>query len=223
MTDVFGENWTTALVLVAHPDDPEYGLASAVARWTSQGKRVVYALATSGEVGIEGMPPEEAGPLRRGEQIASAAAVGVHEVDFWDFPDSELANTPELRAKISETIDRVGPDIVVTLYGGPEWAPGQPNQRDHMEFSAAVVEAYDNLHSHPQALYCNGPNITHAVDVTGFVDTAVAALAEHKVYLEVLDPSTPVIEQARNQVDFCTQPIDGFDAERATGLELLRG
>ena len=57
-------DWSTALVLVAHPDDPEYGMSAAIARWTREGKRVVYGLASSGEVGIEGMPAAKAGPLR---------------------------------------------------------------------------------------------------------------------------------------------------------------
>lgn len=223
MTELFPENWSTALVLVAHPDDPEYGMAAAVARWTSQGKRVVYALATSGEEGIQGMSPEECGPLREGEQIASAAVVGVDEVEFWGFPDSEIFNTPELRAKVTETIGRIRPDIVLSLYGGPEWAPGFPNQRDHMQFADAVVEAFDAIDDAPRALFCNGPNITHAADVEGFTDAAVQALECHRVYLEVLDPETPVVDQATAQVDRGTGPIEGFDAVRASGFELLRG
>ena len=31
----FPTDWQTALVLVAHPDDPEYGMAAAVARVSS--------------------------------------------------------------------------------------------------------------------------------------------------------------------------------------------
>ena len=51
----------------------------------------------------QGMAPEEAGPLREDEQRRSAAIVGVDHVEFWDFPDSNIRNTPELRAKIAET------------------------------------------------------------------------------------------------------------------------
>ena len=71
------ESWSSALAIVAHPDDLEYGTAAAIARWTAQGKRVVYTLATSGEAGIDGLAPEDAGPLREQEQRASAAVVGV--------------------------------------------------------------------------------------------------------------------------------------------------
>ena len=88
MATSFPTNWHTALVLVPHPDDPEYGMAAAVHRWTSEGKQVIYTLATSGEAGIEGMPPEECGPIREEEQRRSAAHVGVDVVEFLGFPDS---------------------------------------------------------------------------------------------------------------------------------------
>ncbi len=218
----FPTDWSSALILVAHPDDPEYGMAAAVARWTAEGKLVAYALATSGEAGIEGMAPAEAGPLREDEQRASAAVVGVDEVEFWGFPDSQVRNTDALRAKIAETIVRVNPDIVLTLYGGPEFAPGRPNQRDHMEFTAAVVEAYDALTEPPRALFESGPGSTHAVDVDGYVQSAVDSLAEHKVYLGVLDPHTPVVEQARAQVQMMVAPKDGFAATHAVGFTALR-
>ncbi|MET0825482.1 MAG: PIG-L family deacetylase, partial [Acidimicrobiales bacterium] len=66
----FPEDWSRALAVVAHPDDLEYGTASAVAKWTDQGKWVGYVLATSGEAGIDGLAPAEAGPLRESEEIA---------------------------------------------------------------------------------------------------------------------------------------------------------
>ena len=108
MLEAFPTDWRTALLLVPHPDDPEYGCAAAVAKWTAQGKTVHYALACRGEVGIAGMPAEEAGPLRESEQRRSAAIVGVEDVQFWDFPDSQIRDTPELRAKIADTITAVG-------------------------------------------------------------------------------------------------------------------
>jgi len=43
--EVLPEDWQRALAIVAHPDDLEYGAASAVARWTDQGKWVGYVLA----------------------------------------------------------------------------------------------------------------------------------------------------------------------------------
>ena len=224
MTDVqpFPSDWNTALVLVPHPDDPEYGCAAAVAKWTSSGKTVHYALACRGEAGIEGMPPEEAGPLREGEQRRSAAIVGVDDVQFWDFPDSNIRNTPELRAKIAESITELAPDVVITLYSGPEWAPGAPNQRDHIEFSNAVAAAYDSLAAPPRWLFENGPEITHVETVDGYVDVAVESLAAHDVYLAVLDPDTPVEEQARKQVEMTTAPRPEFGGKHAVEFILRR-
>lgn len=219
----FPTDWTKALVLVAHPDDPEYGMAAAVDRWTVEGKHVVYALATSGEEGIEGMPPEQCGPIREAEQIASAAIVGVDEVEFWGFPDSRLRNDEALRAKITEVIERERPDIVLSLYGGPEWGPGLPNQSDHMEFSAAVLDAYDALTSHrPRLLFENGPHPTHAVEVADHVEAAVRSLAAHSEYLSVLDPDTPVVDQARAQVEGSTAAREDFGGRRASCFELKR-
>ena len=76
------EDWDRAVAVVAHPDDLEYGVASAIARWTGQGKQVSYLLATRGEAGIAGMPPADVGPLRVAEEKASAAVVGVSQVEF---------------------------------------------------------------------------------------------------------------------------------------------
>jgi LmbE family N-acetylglucosaminyl deacetylase len=219
----FPTDWRTGLVLVPHPDDPEYGCAAAVAKWTSQGKHVHYALACRGEVGIPGMSPEECGPLREREQRLSSAIVGVDDVQFWDFPDSQIFNTPELRAKIAETITELAPDVVITLYSGPEWAPGAPNQRDHIEFSLAVAGAYDSLPNKPRWFFENGPHGTHGEVVDDFIDVAVDSLAAHDVYLSVHNPDVPVAEQARIQVDRTTlPPLPGFEGHRSVEFILKR-
>jgi LmbE family N-acetylglucosaminyl deacetylase len=218
----FPSDWDSAVVLVAHPDDPEYGVAAAVAKWTSAGRTVRYALACRGEVGIEGMPPEEAGPLREGEQRRSAAIVGVEHVEFWDFPDGHILNTSELRAKIAQTLVEYQPDVVVTLYSGPEWAPGRPNQRDHIEFSNAVAAAVDSLDRPPRWFFECGPDPTHGETVDGFVDRAVESLAAHHVYLSVLDPQTPVADQARAQVEMATPSCPAFDGAPTVGFILKR-
>jgi LmbE family N-acetylglucosaminyl deacetylase len=223
MLEPFPTDWQTALLLVPHPDDPEYGCAAAVAKWTSLGKTVHYAFACRGEEGIAGMPPEQAGALREAEQRRSGAIVGVEDLQFWDFPDSQICNTAELRAKIAETITALAPDVVLTIYSGPEWAPGAPNQRDHIEFSNAVAAAYDSLRDPPRWLFENGPEVTHAevIDDDCF-DRAVASLAAHEVYLSVLDPDTPVPEQARRQIDMTTTPRPEYGGLRTVEFILRR-
>src|SRR6185295_9570109 len=81
------ENWERCLAVAAHPDDIEYGTASAVARWTAAGKQVSYLLATRGEAGIDGMSPEQAAVVREEEERAGAREVGVEVVEFLDHRD----------------------------------------------------------------------------------------------------------------------------------------
>ena len=68
------EDWTRGLAVVAHPDDLEYGAASAIARWTGQGKEIAYCLVTAGEAGIDAMAPDEAARVRRAEEEARGQA-----------------------------------------------------------------------------------------------------------------------------------------------------
>ena len=133
-----------------------------------------------------------------------------------------IRNTVELRAKIADTITALRPDLVVTIYSGPEWAPDAPNQRDHVEFSNAVAAAYDSLADPPRWLFENGPDITHGETVDGYVGVAVASLAAHEKYLAVLDPDTPVEDQARQQVDATTAPRAEFGGRRTVGFILRR-
>lgn len=222
MAELFPIDWRTALVLVPHPDDPEYGIGAAVAKWTDSGRTVHYALASRGEVGIAGTPPDVAGPVRELEQRRSAAIVGVEDVRFWDFPDGAICDTPELRARIAGAITEFAPDVVVTIYSGPEWAPGYPNQRDHIEFANAVRTAYDSLADPPRWLFENGPQPTHCEPVDGYLDVAVDSLAAHEAYLSVLDPQTPVVEQARRQVESATPPNEEFGGRPTTGFIIQR-
>ena len=71
------EDWSTALCIVAHPDDLEFGSAAAIARWSRQGKHVTYCMVTSGEAGIDSMHPRDARAVREAEQLEAARLVGV--------------------------------------------------------------------------------------------------------------------------------------------------
>ena len=90
------EDWERAVAVVAHPDDLEYGTASAIARWTDQGKELVYVLVTNGEAGIDGMAPAEVGPLRQEEERRSAAVVGVDHVEFLGHADGMVDHPHDL-------------------------------------------------------------------------------------------------------------------------------
>lgn len=227
------EDWQRGLVIVAHPDDIEYGAAAAVARWTGQGKDIRYVLATSGEAGIAGMAPADAGPLREGEEIASAAVVGVSEVEFLGYPDGRVEESLALRRDLAAAIRRHRPDMVVLFNFGDVWAPGYVNSADHRAVGRAALDAVSDAGNEwifrelaelepwtPRWAAVVGPKMTHAVDVTDTVDKAEASLAEHRRYLEALSDE-PVADQVRTVLDMTTGRIDGFPAERAVGFELF--
>ncbi|MBY0441912.1 MAG: PIG-L family deacetylase [Mycobacteriaceae bacterium] len=222
MVEPFPSDWRLAVCLVPHPDDPEYAAAAAVAKWTSAGKHVRYVFACRGEAGIPGMSHEQTGRVREAEQRRAAEIVGVSDLDFWDFPDSNICDGPELRQKIVDTLTELNPDVVLTIYGGPEWAPGMPNQPDHREFAAAVIAAYDSLDAPPRWLFWNEPGGGYVETVDEFIDVAVDALAAHEKYLAVLDPAVGVVEQARRVVNMTTPARDDCQGRRAVGFTLVR-
>ncbi|WP_067479837.1 PIG-L deacetylase family protein [Nocardia amamiensis] len=231
--DQVPEDWQRGLVIVAHPDDIEYGAAAAVARWTRQGKDVRYVLVTSGEAGIAGVRPAIAGPLREAEEIASAEVVGVREVEFLGYPDGRVRESLELRRDLAAAIRRHQPEMVVLFNFGDTWAPGYANSADHRAVGRAALDAISDAGNEwifPEIAEWKpwsarwaavvGPVATHAVDVTETLDLAAASLAEHRRYLEALS-SEPVADQVRAVVERATGPKDGFPAAHAVGFELF--
>ena len=197
------EDWERALAVVAHPDDLEYGAAGAIARWTGQGRSVSYLLACRGEAGIDGIPPEECGPLREREQIASAAVVGVTEVEFLDHPDGMIEHTLALRRDIAAAIRRHRPELVIIGNHRETWATGGLNMADHRAVGAAALDAVrdagnrwvfrdlaeaglDPWNGVRWVAVAASPQATHAVDITPTFDRSVASLNEHRAYLAAL-------------------------------------
>lgn len=202
-------DWQRALAIVAHPDDLEYGCAAAIAAWTAQGKQVAYVLATRGEAGIDGLDPAKAAPLREREQRASAAVVGVSEVDFLDHPDGVIEYGTALRRDLAAAIRRHRPELVITLnhhdtWGGPAW-----NTPDHKAVGRATIDAASDAGNRwifPDAgpepwdgvrwvAVANSPYATHAIDVSDTLELGVRSLLEHRTYIEALtdeDPETYV-------------------------------
>lgn len=197
------EDWERAIAIVAHPDDLEYGAASAIARWTSQGKDIRYVLATRGEAGIDSMPPDVAGPIRVEEQIRSAGAVGVGVVEFLDHPDGLVVNGVELRRDLAGAIRRHQPEVIIASNYRERWSETGPwNHVDHRELGRALPDAVrdaGNRWLFPDAGepwsgvrwigYNASTEPTHAVDVTEHLEAGVASLECHRTYIEALgDP-----------------------------------
>lgn len=194
------EAWDRALAIAAHPDDFEYGIASAVAKWTRAGKQVVYLLATRGEAGLA-IPPAEAGPLREDEERRSAAVVGVADVEFLDHRDGVVEYGLALRRDLAAAIRRRRPDVVLTINHRDSWGGPSFNMADHRAVGLATLDAVRDAAnpwifpelaaeglqawSGVRGVYVGGsPRATHAVDVTGHLDAGIASLREHAAYLE---------------------------------------
>jgi LmbE family N-acetylglucosaminyl deacetylase len=198
------EDWTRALAVVAHPDDLEYGAASAIARWTAQGKHVTYCLVTAGEAGIDSIPPDACAPLRMDDERRSAACVGVHDVEFLAHPDGLVEASSVLRRDLATVIRRVRPEVLVSINHRDEW-PGGLNHADHRAVGAALLDATRDAANRwifpgaggPAwsgvrfALFGASPRARHGVDITATIDAGVASLREHQTYLDALAPGTP--------------------------------
>jgi LmbE family N-acetylglucosaminyl deacetylase len=130
----------TVMVVVAHPDDIEYGMAAAVDRWVKAGKTVTYLLASRGEAGIDTMPPEEAGPVREAEERAGAKVVGVDVVDFLDFHDGVIEYGVPLRRELCRVMRMRRPDCVVSQ-GHDVRFMNMLSQSDHRAVGLATLDA----------------------------------------------------------------------------------
>lgn len=200
------ENWDRALCVAAHPDDLEYGSASAVARWTSQGKTVTYLLATRGEAGIDGMHPDQAASLREEEERAGARQVGVDVVEFLDYRDGVVEYGLPLRRDIARAIRRQRPEVVVGGAFSERMIGGITNQADHRVVGLGTLDAArdaGNRWIFPELLaeglepwggvryvcFAGALQPSHGVDVTGHLPRGIASLQAHKVYMEGLGDS----------------------------------
>ena len=194
------ESWDSGVAVVAHPDDLEYGMASAIARWTSQGKRITYVLATRGEAGIAAMAPARTGPLREEEQQRSAAVVGVRDLEFLDHRDGAVEYGLALRRDIAASLRRIRPDVVITMNFELTWGEGGGvNHVDHRAVGLATLDAcrdaanewiFDDAGAAWTGItgvYVAGmPSPTHFVDVTDTIELGVTSLREHRAYIDGL-------------------------------------
>lgn len=217
------EDWERCLCVAAHPDDIEYGTASAVARWTAQGKQATYLLATRGEAGIDALHPDRAGPRREEEERAGAREVGVEVVEFLDYRDGVVEYGLPLRKDIARAIRRHRPEVVVSGDFAVRMVGGLTNQADHRAVGLATLDAArdaGNRWVFPEladeglqpwsgvryVCFNGAEHPTHGVDVTGYVDRGIASLKAHEEYMKGLgeaafDPALflPWIAEASGQ------------------------
>ena len=192
------EHVERALCVLAHPDDVDFGSAGTVATWTDAGTEVVYCLVTDGDAGgFDDTPRHEMGPLRRAEQTAAAAQLGVTDLRFLGYPDGRLELTLDLRRDISRVIRQVRPQRVLTTSPERMWDRVGASHPDHMTVGEAVLRAVypdarnpfafpelladEDLEAWtvPEVWLSASPQAHHAVDVTDTAERKFAALESH--------------------------------------------
>jgi LmbE family N-acetylglucosaminyl deacetylase len=133
------------LVVVAHADDIEFGMAGTVARWTDAGTKVTYCIVTDNSSGSNEPGADIAALVqtRREEQLASAAVVGVTDVRFLGYRDGMLQPTLELRRDITRIIRELRPQVVATTDPTMVFSQenGYINHPDHRAAAEAATYA----------------------------------------------------------------------------------
>ena len=197
MTD---EKIERALVVVAHPDDVDFGAAGTIAGWTDEGIEVTYALCTNGDAG--GFDPtvarEDIAGIRQEEQRAAAKELGVSDVRFLDYPDGQLVPSWDLRRDLSRVIRQVRPQRILMQSPEINWeriAASHPDHRAAGEATLCAVypdarnpfthttllqdEQLEAWSVHDVWVMAAGTGANRWVDVTDTFDRKVAALRAH--------------------------------------------
>ncbi len=193
------DRFNKAMVVVAHPDDPEFFCGGTIARWVREGIEVAYLICTRGDKGSNDptMTSERLAAIREQEQRAAGRVLGVHQIQFLDYRDGELEPSLRLRGEIVREIRRFRPDVVITTDPTTRFARGiYPNHADHRVvgdvtldalFPAAGTRLYYPEHlaeglaphqvSEAYLTVTNEPDLW--VDTTDLIDLKIAALACH--------------------------------------------
>ena len=188
---------TTAdmLVLSAHPDDAEFGVAGTVARWTRDGKKVVYVVCTNGDKGTTDpkLKPDQLTRIREKEQQAAADVLGVQEVLYLGHPDQGLEDTPEFRKEIVRLIRIYRPHTVVTsdpyrryiwhrdhrIIGQVALDAVYPFARDHLAYPDMAAQGL-LPHKVKEIWFWGADDINHRIDITATFEKKLAALKCHE-------------------------------------------
>ncbi len=199
-----------AMLIYAHPDDPEFSAGGTAALWARHGSQVVYVVITDGNVGSheEGMTADRLIETRRAEQRAAATAAGAQECVFMGYHDGLLQATLELRRELVRLIRNYRPNAVIC--GDPtSFFPGENriNHPDHRAAATAAIDAVfpaaempllypemeaEGLKPHKvNYVYVSNPQQREAnyyVDISESIEAKIEALRQHKSQLGDWNP-----------------------------------
>ena len=193
------------LVVLAHPDDPEFFCGGTLARWARAGHHITYQLLTCGDKGFNDSTPDTMTPdalcaIRHEEQIAASRAIGAEGVHFMDCADGYLVPDIDLRRDIVRAIRKFKPDILVTCDPQTLFTAFGINHPDHRAAGQAAMDAVYPaagspvffpellIEGHPphmpREVWCSltiQPNVV--VDITDTWTTKLEALLHHKTQI----------------------------------------
>lgn len=185
------------LVIVAHPDDIDFGCAGTVATMTDHGVEVIYAIVTDGDAGEPAdLAASDLKAIRRAEQTEAARIVGVEELHWLGFPDGALVADLVLRKALARLIRRVRPDLVITQPPVRDLDRIYASHPDHLAVGEATVcavypdarnaRSFPDLlddgcapHTVPRLWLMGGPSANLHVEISAAFERKVAALRAH--------------------------------------------
>ncbi len=226
-----------AMVIAAHPDDIEFGVAGTIIRWTRAGAEVCYVLVTSGDGGIANpkFSRQQVRDIREPEQREAAALAGVKEVVFLREPDGEVVNTLELRKKLVREIRRFQPDVVICQDPTILFASdGYINHPDHRAVGMAALDAVfpaagqphvfqdleaEGLHAHKtKRVYVSAwqPDAANTyINITDSIEQKIASLFAHKSQMDEM-----MGQRQETSLETIASWIKQAAAERGKGKEM---
>lgn len=197
------------LVILAHPDDPEFFCGATLAMWSRAGHKIAYCLLTCGDKGFndsttKDMTPSDLCALRHDEQRAAADVIGVQALRFLDLEDGYLVPDLNLRREVVRVIRRERPDILVTCDPQNLFAGYGLNHPDHRAAGQVVLDAVfpaagnkaffpellaEGLEPHmPKEVWCSLTSQPNTVlDVTATWPIKMEALLKHKSQIGDVD------------------------------------
>jgi LmbE family N-acetylglucosaminyl deacetylase len=205
-------NDIVALGICAHPDDLDIGAGGTFAKWADEGASCYYLICTNGGSGsiYPDMTRKKLIETRRREQKAAAKVLGVKEVFFLGYNDTELVVDRKLKGDLVWWIRKLKPDIVVTTDPTLIYSKsGFINHSDHRAAGLATIDAIyplaknafafrefemDGLKPHKvKKLYIiNFADGNEIVDITKFMDKKLKALAQHQSQALGHNPDFPI-------------------------------
>lgn len=142
----FKGKYKKALVIGAHPDDPETICGGTMLVLKNQGCEVVSVYLTAGEAGIDGASNDESASIRTKEIEAACKVMGVRSIMMTQIDGNTEINKARY-AEMKQLIEKEKPDVVFT-----HWPID--SHRDHRVCSMLVYDAWRQTGYNFDLYYC---------------------------------------------------------------------